>query len=137
MTTAIESQEILISKITKLVQDLRQDGTGNGEAMFLLGSAAAEFCDPDGVPTWRQFKASLNDTNVIRLLRQIDTEGNRLLDEEKLTFAYAIQIIGMSLAATSSDDSRLKYGASLLDDIIETTLINFRNYIRARTTSLN
>ena len=130
-----EPQDILLSKITKLLQDLREAGTDNGEAMFLLGSAAAELSGEKS--TWHQFKASLAPADVISLLGQIDTEGNRLLDEDKVTFAYAIQIIGMSLAATSSDDSRLQHGAALLDDIIETTLTNFRNYIRTRKTPLN
>lgn len=130
-----QPQDILLSKITKLLQDLREDGTDNGEAMFLLGSAAAELSG--ATATWHQFKASLAPADIINLLSQIDTEGNRLLDENKITFAYAIQVIGMSLAATSSDDDRLQHGASLLDDIIETTLTNFRNYVRTRTTQLN
>lgn len=135
MTT--ENHIILLSKITTLVRDLRDGGTENGEAMFLLGSGAASFCDPHEMASWREFKASLTANDVISLLRQIDTEGNRLLDEDKQTFAYAIQIIGMSLAATSSDDARLQQGASLLDDIIETTLINFRNYVRTQKPPLN
>jgi hypothetical protein len=133
----VTAQDILLGKITKLLQDLRDDGADNGEAMFLLGSAAAEIADSGDKAGWREFKASLGPADTIGLLQQIDTEGNRLIDEDKRTFAYAIQIIGMSLAAGNSDDARLQHGASLLDDIIETTLTNFRNHVRTRTTPLN
>ena len=133
----MNAPDILLSKITALLADLHSDGTDNGEAMFLLGSAAASLADPGEYATWRAFKAALPPADVVHYLQQIDTEGNRLLDEDKLTFAYALQIVGMSLAATSSDDARLQHGAALLDDIIETTLSNFRTYIRTRPTPVN
>ena len=132
-----QSQDILLSKITKLLQDLRADGTDNGEAMFLLGSAAADLSGSVQMHSWHQYKASLNTAEIIDLLQQIDTEGNRLLDEDKVTFAYALQVIGMSLAAGSSDDPRLLHGAGLLDDIIETTLTNYRAYAQTRPQTIN
>ena len=128
-----DPKDILLGKITALLSDLQSAGTDNGEAMFLLGSAAAELSDSGKKANWREFKASLTTADVVQLLRQIDTEGNHLLDEDKVTFAYALQIIGMSLAVTSSDSPQLQHGVSLLDDIIETTLTNYRNYVRTRT----
>jgi hypothetical protein len=132
-----DADAILLTKITALLNDLNNEGTDNGEAMFLLGSAAASLTDTAEVQTWAQFRQTLDNADIIQLLGQIDTEGNRLLDEDKVTFAYAIQIVGMSLAAWGSDNPRLREGASLLDAVIETTLTNFRNYMQSRTDPVN
>jgi hypothetical protein len=132
-----DAEAILLTKVTALLGDLRREGTENGEAMFLLGSAAANFVDMGKVATWREFKALLSTSDIIQLLQQIDTEGNRLLDEDKVNFAYALQIVGMSLAAARSENTNLREGASLLDDVIETTLTNFRNYLRTRPDPVN
>jgi hypothetical protein len=131
------SQTILLNKITALLDDLRREGFENGEAMFLLGSAAANLVDMGKTDTWAQLKSKLTAQDVISLLQQIDTEGNRMLDEDKVNFAYALQIVGMSLAASSGTEPNLLQGASLLDEIIETTLTNFRNYAQTRTGPAN
>ena len=132
-----DPKDILLSKITALLSDLHSAGTDNGEAMLLLGSAAAELSDSGEKTNWREFKASLTTADVVQLLRQIDTEGNHLLDEDKVIFAYALQIIGMSLAVTSADSPQLQHGVWLLDDIIETALTNYRNFVRTRTPPTN
>ena len=132
-----QSESVLLSKITTLLDDLRREGMENGEAMFLLGSAAASLADMGKLNTWAEFKAAVTRADIIQLLQHIDTEGNRMLDEDKVNVAYALQIIGMSVAASGSDSPELQQGGSLLDDIIETTLTNYRNYVRTRTTPLN
>ncbi|WP_332686493.1 hypothetical protein [Devosia sp.] len=132
-----ETQTILLSKIAAVLEDLRREGMENGEAMFLLGSAAANLVDMGKRKNWRELKAALTATDVLQLLQQIDTEGNRMLDEDKVNFAYALQIIGMSLAASGGDNPQLLQGASLLDDIIETTHTNYRNYVQTRTEPAN
>jgi hypothetical protein len=126
-----EAETILLSKITTLLDDLRREGTENGEAMFLLGSAAANFVDMGKTQTWGEFKKLLTPSDIIQLLQAIDSEGNRMLDEDKVNFAYALQIIGMTLAASNAEDPNLREGASLLDVIIEKTLTNFRNYAQS------
>lgn len=126
-----EAQSILLNNIATLLQNLKGEGGENGEAMFLLGSAAANLVDLGQAATWRDFKASQSQAEIVDLLQQIDTEGPRLLSEDKVTFAYAIQAIGLSLAATmAADNPSLQQGAALLDDIIEITLTNFRDYTR-------
>lgn len=130
MTT--DAKTALLGKITNLLHDLRSGGADNGEAMFLLGSAAAELTKPGQHGTWRQFKAALSPAEIVDYLQQIDREGNRLLDEDKVTLAYALQIVGMSLAVTRDDSPELQEGVSFLDDIIEQTLVNYQAYIRAR-----
>ena len=132
-----ETQTILLSKITAVLDDLRREGMENGEAMFVLGSAAARLVDMGKRQTWRDLKAVLTPTDVLQLLQEIDTEGNRMLDEDKVNFAYALQIVGMSLAASGGDDPQLLQGASLLDDLIETTHTNYRNYVQTRTAPPN
>jgi hypothetical protein len=132
-----DAQNALLEKVTTLLQDLRQDGTQNGEAMFLLGSAAANLSDLSNAPTWQAYKDGLTPDDVIQLLRQIDEEGNRLLDQDKVNFAYALQVVGMSLAASGADDPRLSQGAELLDQIIETTLTNFRAYAQTGNKPVN
>ena len=132
-----EAETILLTKIAALLDDLRREGTENGEAMFLLGTAAANLVDMGKAGNWAQLKQKLSSAEIVGLLRQIDAEGNRMLDEDKVNFAYALQIIGMSLAASGGENPQLRQGASLLDDIIETTLVNYRNYVRTRTPQAN
>ena len=132
-----EAETILLTKIATLLDDLRREGTENGEAMFLLGTAAANLVDMGKAGNWAQLKQKLSSAEIVGLLRQIDAEGNRMLDEDKVNFAYALQIIGMSLAASGGENPQLRQGASLLDDIIETTLVNYRNYVRTRTPQAN
>ena len=132
-----EAETILLTKIAALLDDLRREGTENGEAMFLLGTAAANLVDMGKAGNWAQLKQKLSSAEIVGLLRQIDAEGNRMLDEDKVNFAYALQIIGMSLAASGGENPQLRRGASLLDDIIETTLVNYRNYVRTRTPQAN
>ena len=132
-----EAETILLTKIATLLDDLRREGTENGEAMFLLGTAAANLVDMGKAENWAQLKQKLNSAEIVGMLRQIDAEGNRMLDEDKVNFAYALQIIGMSLAASGGENPQLRQGASLLDDIIETTLVNYRNYVRTRTPQAN
>ena len=133
-----ESRTILLRKIAALLEDLRREGMENGEAMFLLGTAAANLVDMGKeLSSWTGFKAVLTRSDIIQLLQHIDTEGNRMLDEDKVNVAYALQIIGMSVAASGSDNQQLQQAGALLDDVIEKTLINYRNYVQTRTTSLN
>ncbi|SEQ03833.1 hypothetical protein SAMN05428969_1655 [Devosia sp. YR412] len=133
-----KSETILLSKITTLLDDLRREGAENGEAMFLLGAAAANLVDMGkGLNSWADFKAAVTREDIIKLLQQIDAEGNRMLDEDKVNYAYALQIIGMSLAALGSDYPQLQQGGALLDDIIETTHTNYRNYVQSQTDSQN
>ena len=133
-----ESETILLSKIAALLEDLRREGMENGEAMFLLGTAAANLVDMGkGLKSWTGFKAVLTRPDIIKLLQEIDTEGNRMLDEDKVNVAYALQIIGMSVAASGSDNPQLQQGGALLDDVIERTLVNYRNYVQTRTAPLN
>ncbi|MDB5613280.1 MAG: hypothetical protein JWQ22_933 [Devosia sp.] len=133
-----ESETILLSKIAALLEDLRSEGMENGEAMFLLGTAAANLVDMGkDLTSWTGFKAVLTRPDMIHLLQEIDAQGNRMLDEDKVNIAYALQIIGMSVAASGSDDPQLQQGGALLDDVIEKTLINYRNYVQTRTTPLN
>ena len=132
-----EAETILLTKIATLLDDLRREGAENGEAMFLLGTAAANLVDMGKAGNWAQLKQKLSSAEIVGLLRQIDAEGNRMLDEDKVNFAYALQIIGMSLAASGGENPQLRQGASLLDDIIETTLVNYRNYVRTRTPQAN
>ena len=132
-----EAETILLTKIATVLDDLRREGAENGEAMFLLGTAAANLVDMGKAGNWAQLKQKLSSAEIVGLLRQIDAEGNRMLDEDKVNFAYALQIIGMSLAASGGENPQLRQGASLLDDIIETTLVNYRNYVRTRTPQAN
>lgn len=129
-----EAQNALRAQIATMLQDLRAETGADGETMFLLGAGADSLAQMAKAKTWLEFKAAITPADIIQLLQQIDMEGTKLLDDNKLKYAYALQALGMSLAAAGGNEPSLLQGAALLDDVIEETLANYRAYAASKPT---
>lgn len=122
------TQNALRVQLATLLEDLRVTGSEDGEAMFMLGAGADRLASLAEVQSWSELKAKLIPADVLALLQQIDLEGKQALADDKIKHAYALQALGMSLAATGNADPLVRAGAELVDQVIEETLTNYRNY---------
>ena len=123
-----EAETILLNKLTAVIRDLRDHGADDGEAMFILGAGADYLCQTAEVATWPALKARLNATEKLGLLAQIDKEGQAANAEGKVKLAYALQILGLSVTATATENDHIRAAASLLDDLIVPALDNYRKH---------
>ncbi|MET3924651.1 hypothetical protein [Devosia sp. 2618] len=135
MTT--ENQSALRSQLVSIIENLRTTGANDGEAMFLLGGGANRLRELTDAPTWTAFKAKLQPVDVARLLKDMDAEGNAMQQQDKAKHAYALRALAVSLATTGNQVDVIQGGAILLDQIIEETLVNYRNYVKQQTASVN
>ena len=123
-----EAETILLNKLTAVIRDLRDHGADDGEAMFILGAGADYLCQTAEVATWPALKARLNATEKLGLLAQIDKEGQAATGAGKVKLAYALQILGLSVTATATENDHIRAAASLLDDLIVPALDNYRKH---------
>lgn len=131
MTT--EAESILLNKITAVLRDLQEQGTNDGEAMFMLGAGADHLCKTGAAADWSALKGRLGTTETVGLLAQIDSEGRAAVANGQHKQAYALQALGLSVAALGAGNRDIRTAASLLDDLIATALRNYRQYASENT----
>jgi hypothetical protein len=132
-----QAETILLNKINQVIRDLHGQGTRDGEAMFMLGAGADYLCMTGQVANWPALKARLSPTETIGLLAQIDAEGDAAVAKDQLKHAYALQILGLSVAAAGTSNPQIRTATGLLDDLIATTLNNYRTHASKSATPLN
>jgi hypothetical protein len=135
MTT--EAKAILLSKISKVLRDLHDEGARDGEAMFMLGAGADYLCITGETASWPALKARLGNTEMLGLLAQIDAEGQAATASNQVKHAYALQILGLSLAATRAGSDEVAAATGLLDDVILSAHTNYRNRPSNGATKVN
>jgi hypothetical protein len=121
-----EAETILLNKITQVLRDLHEQGSGDGEAMFMLGAGADYVCATGKAPTWPALKARLSGTETVGLLAQIDAEGQAAVAKGQNKHAYALQILGLSIAATGAQSPEIRTATGLMDDLISRAIGNYR-----------
>lgn len=109
-----------------LLTDLQQNAKDDPEAIWLMGSLAAEIIDKVGAANWVEFKQTMGQETYSRLLTDFEKEGNRQYREGDRKKAYAIQALAMSLVAYTQTDPQMRTGESILDQLIENTIRVFR-----------
>lgn len=119
-------EEEFKQRFVAVLKDLQTGGKNDIEAMWLLGSLAAQIIERVRQPSWPALKASLTREAYDGLLRDFQNQGNSLYQEGKAKHAYAIQILGISLIAKTQMDRQLKAGEALLDEIIDYTIAVYR-----------
>ena len=127
-----EAETILLNKITQVLRDLQQQGASDGEAMFMLGAAADYVCTTGKAATWPALKTKLGAVETLGLLAQIDAEGQAAVEKGQVKQGYALQILGLSVAAIGAQDPQIGTAIPLLDDLISKALENYRRYASAR-----
>lgn len=116
----------LRNRLAAVIGDLNDGGLEDGQAMFYLGGSVVGLCDRGNAADWAGFKAGLPNKDYIRLLEQLQTEGNQMHADGKQKAAYALQAISLSLVASRLQDEVVAEGERLLDDVINATVANFR-----------
>lgn len=132
-----EAETILLNKLAQVLRDLHEQGASDGEAMFYLGAGADFVCKTGQTPNWPALKARLSGTETVGLLAQIDTEGQAAVAKGQVRQGYALQILGLSIAAIGARDPQIHAAAGLLDDLIVTALNNYRKHAPNGSASLN
>jgi hypothetical protein len=123
MTT---KEEDFKQRFVAVMQDLRDGGSRDAEAVWLLGSLAATIVDTARAKSWSALKQQLTRTDHDGLLRDFQKSGNAFHEEGKVKQAYAVQILGMSLIARTQRDADILAGNDLLDEIIERSIATYR-----------
>lgn len=120
-------------RLATILDDLKDSGMEDGEAMFFLGNFATRVCDSVGKVGWTDVKNVISTADYDRLLKEFETEGNRLYREGNLKAAYALQAMAVSLIARTQADPQVKSGETLLDIVIDTAIGNFRKHAKPTT----
>ena len=132
-----EAETILLNKITQVLRDLHEQGANDGEAMFMLGAGADYVCKTGQAATWAALKSKLSATETLGLLAQIDAEGQAAVAKGQVKHAYAMQLLGLSVAAISAQSQEIRTATGLMDDLIATALGNFRKHASKGAAPLN
>src|SRR4051812_49417298 len=105
-------------QFTAVLADLKDAGSQDEEAMFLLGSLAANLAKDGGAISWSGLKALLSHEAYTSMLNTFQKQGRALLKQKKPKAAYAMQVLAMSLIAHTQSDPQLRIGENLLDGLI-------------------
>jgi hypothetical protein len=132
-----QAEAILLNKITQVMQDLHEQGADDGEAMFMVGAGADYVCKTGQATTWSALKSKLSAIETIGLLAQIDAEGQQAVAKGQDKHAYALQLLGLSVAAIGAQSQEIRAAAGLLDDLIATALGNYRKHASKKAAPLN
>ncbi|HHY50529.1 MAG TPA: hypothetical protein GYA10_12360 [Alphaproteobacteria bacterium] len=117
----------LKQRLAAVLRDLQREGGKDPEAIWLIGSLAAELADKAKAKSWPALKESMTQEMYEGLLRDFQTTGNALYQAGESKKAYAIQALGLSLVClTQRHDAVLRDGEALLDSMIEGAVAIFR-----------
>lgn len=112
-------------RFIQVLQNLREAGADDAEAMWLLGSLAAELMARGGQKNWNQFRGNLTQQAYSNLLTDFQSEGNALYADGKEKHAWAIQVLGVSVVAMTQKDADVRKGDPLLSEIIDSAVALF------------
>lgn len=132
-----DAEAILLNKITQVLRDLQEQGASDGEAMFMLGAGADYLCTAAEASNWSALKSKLSATETLGLLAQIDAEGQAAVAKDQIKHAYALQILGLSVAAIDARRPDTHTATRLIDDLIATALNNYRQHASKGAPTLN
>lgn len=132
-----EAEAILLNKLTQVMRDLHDQGADDGEAMFYVGAGADYVCKTGRASAWPALKSKLSTAETVGLLAQIDTEGQAAVAKGQLKQGYALQVLGLSIAAIGANDPKIHAATSLLDDLIAKALANYRKHASKGPAPLN
>ena len=123
-------EEEFKQRFVAVLQDLRNDGTGDPEAVWLIGSLAAALLDKAGARSWADLKQGLTRSDYDGLIRDFEVSGNNFHREGRGKHAYAVQVLAVSVVARTQQDPDLQAGCRLLDQIIDGAVRVYRQSLR-------
>jgi hypothetical protein len=112
-----------------VIEDLRENGFNDGEAMAMIGSLAQTVSEGLGHKSWSQAKASCTRAQYDALLQSFQKQGEKAHTEGLSKQAYAIQALSTALvAATQRKDPHIAQGEPLLDEIIDEAITFYETF---------
>jgi len=132
MSAPTDHQAEFKQRLTVVLEDLKDSGMEDGEAMFFLGNFATRICDSVSKAGWTDVKNVITRADYDRLLKEFETEGNRLNREGNLKAAYALQALALSLVARTQADPQVRSGEALLDIVIDSAIGNYRKHAKPK-----
>jgi len=113
-------------RLVAVMRDLKDNGSQDPEAIWLIGSLATRLIDLYKLKGWRAFKQQLSPAAYDRLLKDFEEQGNGFHQQGKAKAAYAIQLLAVSVVCRTQRDAEIREGEALLDAMIESTVVAYR-----------
>ncbi|MBJ7576974.1 MULTISPECIES: hypothetical protein [unclassified Devosia] len=112
-----------------VIEDLKENGFNDGEAMAMIGSLALTVSEGLGHKKWSEAKAACTREQYDALLLTFQQQGEKAHAEGLSKQAYAIQTLSTALvAATQRKDPHIAQGEPLLDDIIDEAITFYETF---------
>lgn len=103
-----------------VLQDLQAGGKNDAEAMWMLGTLAADLAAKLQQTSWSAAKSAITTGLYDELLATFQAQGNAMHQAGQTRQAYAIQTLAISLVAgTQRADSDIAAGEELLDALVD------------------
>ena len=128
MTDTSAWQHDFRHRLAAVLADLKAAGTGDGQAMYSLGSIASQICATTQARDWSHLKTILNEKDFRALITSFERQGKGYLASGDGHSAYAMQALSVSLVARTQPDQAIKAGDALLDELIDAAIKNYRQY---------
>ncbi len=126
------SEDDFKTRFVAILQDVHDAGAKDPQAMWLVGSIAANLLDRTNVATWNKYVASRTPMARRILLDDLEGKGKGFTAQGRLRHQYAIQIIAASLIAHTVKDQSIKTGSELLDEVIDRAVVYYRKNAKTR-----
>lgn len=122
----------LKNRLAAQLVDLANGGRQDREIAALVGGLAATIADKLGKPDWLAAKAVMSDAERMVLLADFDKTIPEHLKQGKGKHVYAMQLLGISVAASADPDPEMRDGEKLLDDYVVAAETIYRRLDEAR-----
>ncbi len=126
------SEDDFKARFVAIMQDVREAGAKDIQAMWLVGSIAAELLDRSKIESWKKYAATRTPMARRIMLEDLEGKGKGFTAQGRLRHQYAIQIIAASLIAHTVKDQVVKSGSALLDDLIDGAVAFYRRNAKSR-----
>ena len=127
MTTEPTKEAQFKQLFISVLADLKSDGVKDSETMELVGHLAADLADQLEQKSWTAAKQAMTAAVYDALLESFKTRGNQYYQDGRTKHAYAIQLLGVSLvASTQRSDADLAAGEQLMDQVINSAVAHYR-----------
>jgi hypothetical protein len=120
------SEDDFKARFVAIMQDVREAGAKDTQAMWLVGSIAAGLLDRAKVETWKKYASSRTPMARRVLLEDLEGKGKGFTSQGRTRHQYAIQLIAASLIAHTVKDQVVKSGNALLDELIDGAVAFYR-----------
>ena len=113
-------------RLVAVMRDLKDSGSQDPEAIWLIGSLATRLIDLYTLKSWSEFKQQLAPAAYDQLLKDFEEQGNGYHKQGKAKAAYAIQLLAISVICRTQRDPEVQHGEKLLDQMINRTVVAYR-----------